>query len=125
MAKPKKLSEIEFVLDQLHLGIHSGDGTGINRLHWIGFVDFIIKNPQNPKKQLVHKLISVLCVKERTVLEYINCAVAWDVLRFENGMLYYNCVYSMKGQKKLIPDDDTDIPKQTRAKIHRMFKDDT
>lgn len=104
-----KQSEIEYVLDCLHLGIHSGDGSGINRLHWIGFVDFIIKNPENPKKQLVHKLISVLCVKERTVLEYINCAVAWDILRFKDGMLYYNCTYHMKGQRKLVaPDEKTD-----------------
>lgn len=90
MKKSKiKQTEIEKVLDRLHLGIHSGDGIGINRLHWIGFVDFIIKNPENLKRELVHKLISVLCVKERTVMEYVNCAVAWNVLRLENGMLIY------------------------------------
>jgi hypothetical protein len=88
------------VLEELHLGIHSGDGTGINRLHWIGFVDFIIKNPENPKRQLVHKLISVLCVKERTVMEYINCAVAWGVLRLANGMIFYNCTYRQERKKK-------------------------
>lgn len=99
--KRNEESEIEHVIDELHLGIHSGDGIGINRLHWIGFIDFIIKNPESPKKQLVHKLISVLCVKERTVMEYINCAIAWNVLRLDNNMLYYNCTYRMKNQKKL------------------------
>lgn len=94
-------TEIEYVTDELHLGIHSGDGTGINRLHWIGFIDFIIKNPENPKKQLVHKLISVLCVKERTVMEYINCAIAWNVLILNNNMLYYNCTYKNRNQRKL------------------------
>ncbi len=91
-----KQSELEYVLEQLHLGIHSGDGTGINRLHWLGFVDFIIKNPENSKKQLTHKLISVLCVKERTVLEYINCSLAWNVLLYEDGVLKYNCTYNKK-----------------------------
>lgn len=113
MVKKTLQSEIEYVLDELHLGIHSGDGSGINRLHWIGFVDFIIKNPQHPKKSLVHKLISVLCVKERTVLEYINCAVAWNVLRYENGMLVYNNTYKMRNQRKL-PLADGELSEQER-----------
>ncbi len=109
MVKKILQSEIEYVLDELHLGIHSGDGSGINRLHWIGFVDFIIKNPEHPKKQLVHKLISVLCVKERTVLEYINCALAWNVLLYKDGMIFYNCTYKLKNQRKLtMPDEKTD-----------------
>lgn len=98
-----KQTEIESVLERLHLGIHSGDGSGINRLHWLGFVDFIIKNPQMPKKKLAHQLISVLCVKERTVLEYINCAVAWDVLILQDGVLYYNST-KKKSKPEVIPE---------------------
>ena len=106
----RKQSEIEVVIDRLHLGIHSGDGSGINRLHWIGFIDFIIKNPENSKKTLVHKLISVLCVKERTVLEYINCAVAWDVLILDDGTLYYNKLKENNGnsKRKKLPRERTD-----------------
>lgn len=101
MINRKRQSEIEQVLSRLNLGIHSGDGIGINRLHWLGFVDFIIKNPEVPKKQLQHKLISVLCVKERTVQEYINCAIAWDVLVLQDGVLHYNSTYPDRKIKKL------------------------
>ncbi len=111
MVARKKLGELEYVLEQLHLGLHSGDGIGINRLHWMGFVDFIIHNPSHPKKQLEHKLISVLCVTQRTVQEYINCAIAWNVLILEGGELRYNRTYP-KNQKKLTeitaPSEKTD-----------------
>jgi hypothetical protein len=114
----KSTSEIEEVVERLHLGIHSGDGSGINRLHWIGFIDFIIKNPQTPKKLLTHQLISVLCVKERTVLEYINCAIAWDVLRYENGILHYNKTYNNKKEKKTKTKKDNIIKDSNGKQIY-------
>jgi len=97
------MSEIDHVLKQLNLGIHSGDGSGINRLHWIGFADFIIRNPNHPKKQLIHKLITVLCVKERTVLEYVNAALAWDVLLYKDGCLVYNRTYKEEDHEESKP----------------------
>lgn len=108
MAKKSKLTEIESNIERLHLGIHSDDGSGINRLHWLGFIDFIIKNPENTRKLLTHKLISVLCVKERTVLEYINCALSWDVLRLDNGMLYYNRIYNQPKKRLKVPNEKSD-----------------
>jgi len=94
------MNEIEQVLTRLHLGIHSGDGSGINRLHWISFVDFIINNPADSKKSFTHKLISVMCVRERTALEYINAAVAWNVLIVSGGEIRYNRTYRTKVQRK-------------------------
>lgn len=108
------MSEIEEVLKRLHVGVHSSDG--INRIHWISFVDFIIHNPNNSKRSLTHQLISVLGVRERTVLEYINCAIAWNVLVLDGGEIRYNKTYKTKkkGQSEL-----SMIPEKTDEEILR------
>lgn len=103
------MSEIEEVLTRLHVGIHSSDG--INRLHWISFIDFIIHHPRGTRKSLTYKLISIMGIRERTALEYVNCALAWDVLKMDEGELIYNKTYRQKkkGQKELcLPLDKTD-----------------
>lgn len=107
------MSEIEEVLNRLHVGIHSGDG--INRLHWISFIDFIIHNPKDQKKTFINKLVSVMCIRERTVLEYVNCAIAWDVLRMDSGEISYNKTYRKpkKNQKTL-------SEKEADAKFERL-----
>ncbi len=103
------MSEIEEVLRRLHVGSHSGDG--INRYHWITFIDFIINNPVDTRKSMVHKLISVMGIRERTVLEYVNAAIAWNVLLINGGEIQYNKTFrtKKKGQKEIeIPEDKTD-----------------
>ncbi len=108
------MSEVEEVLQRLHVGIHSGDGTGINRLHWISFIDFVIHNPKDTKKSFTHKLISVMCIRERTALEYINCAVAWDVLRVNGGEIVYHKTYrtKKKGQQELTERQKIKLPSE-------------
>lgn len=109
------MSEIEEVLDRLHVGIHSGDG--INRLHWISFIDFIINNPIGTRKSIIHKLISVMGIRERTVLEYINAAVAWNVLYYREGDLVYNCTYKKKKTKDELSEKDENTIKKYRSKM--------
>ncbi len=103
------MSEIEEVLNRLHVGIHSSDG--INRLHWISFIDFIIHNSKDTRKAFTYKLISIMGVRERTALEYINCAIAWGVLGVNAGEIYYIKTYrkKKKGQQELKePETKTD-----------------
>lgn len=110
------MSEIEEVLTRLHVGIHSSDG--INRLHWISFIDFVIHNPRDAKKAFVYKLVSIMGVRERTALEYVNCAIAWDVLRLHEGEIIYNKTYNKRrlkeGQKKLVMPDSAGTKEQIR-----------
>ena len=103
------MNEIEQVLDRLHVGIHSGDG--INRLHWISFVDFIINNPVGTRKKLIHKLISVMGIRERTVLEYVNSAIAWGVLEISGGDMMYNKTYESKRKRKK-KNQQLNVPKE-------------
>jgi hypothetical protein len=83
------MNEIEHILNRLQLG----NGIEINKLHWIDFADFIIRNPIEPKQKMICKLSSVLCVQRSRVIEYINCALAWEVLICKNDILNYNRTY--------------------------------
>lgn len=109
------MSEIEYVMDKLRVGIHSGDG--INRLHWITFVDFIIHNPIGTRKDITHKLISVMGIRERTVLEYVNAAVAWSVLQYQDGNLVYISTYNQKQDDKELSIKDNNTIKKYRSKM--------
>jgi len=112
MNKPGELNQ---VLDRLHLGMHSGDGSGINRTHWMSFVSFIIDNPSVDRKLLESQLISVLCVQKRTVKEYIECAIAWNVLEISSsGGLVYNRTYKDE-DKTTIPNEEPELNEVERA----------
>ena len=89
----KELTELQQIMDRLHLTDNFSEG--INRLHWIAFINFIIDSRHGvyQKKVYVNRLISVLGVRKRTVDEYIDAAVAWDVLKLSNNVLTYNRTY--------------------------------
>lgn len=87
--------EARQILNRVQLGSHSSEG--INYTHWLQTALYIIDNPVMEKKTFMSRLVSVLCVRERTVKEFIDCMIAWDVLRIEHTTLTYNRTF--KGEK--------------------------
>lgn len=87
--------EARQILDRIQLGGHSSEG--INYTHWLQTALYIIDNPVMDKKTFSSRLVSVLCVRERTVKEFVDCLIAWDVLRIEHTTLTYNRTF--KGEK--------------------------